>query len=285
MAVQILDQRADPATTQPEVQSSYSSQEPAENGDCASFAELSAVYGERALAEAQDRLLAVLDFKVLKPKSVQSHGLRIPGQAVERITKNAGVSLGTLWRWYRLYRSAYAATSGNIHVKAKAGFEALIPRTQGKTLDPSNDRRYKTDEGLRLTISGLYTRRHRPSITKVWRKLIAQCPRCKEHTLDPQVRGYKGKYRLHSCPECGFEISYSTVRRIIKTIPPSVRILGREGAKAFNARHGIYIPRSYADLRNREIFCGDHHEFDLFVHTRSGKLIRPWISAWLDLKT
>jgi putative transposase len=90
---------------------------------------------------------------------------------------------------------------------------------------------------------------------------------------------------MHSCPECSFSLSYSTVRRIIKTIPPAVRVLGREGAQAFRNRYGIYIPRSYADLRNREIFCGDHHEFDLFVHTRSGKLIRPWISAWQDLKT
>ena len=45
------------------------------------------------------------------------------------------------------------------------------------------------------------------------------------------------------------------------------------------------IPRTYQDLRNREIFCGDHHEFDLFVYASSGKLFRPWISAWLDLKT
>ncbi len=45
------------------------------------------------------------------------------------------------------------------------------------------------------------------------------------------------------------------------------------------------MPRTYQNLRNREIFCGDHHEFDLFVYSSSGKLFRPWISAWLDLKT
>ena len=75
------------------------------------------------------------------------------------------------------------------------------------------------------------------------------------------------------------------MRRVVLSIPSSVRTLGREGRKTFEGRHGLFIPRSYEDLRNREIFCGDHHEFDLFVHSRSGKLIRPWISAWLDLKT
>jgi transposase InsO family protein len=103
--------------------------------------------------------------------------------------------------------------------------------------------------------------------------------------LEPLVKGYQGKNRLHRCPECEFELCYSTVRRIIRGIPPSLRTLGREGRKAFDSRYGVFVPRSYADLRNREIFCGDHHEFDLFVHSRSGKLLRPWISAWLDLKT
>ena len=156
---------------------------------------------------------------------------------------------------------------------------------EAKSHDSSEDRRYKINEELRRAIAGLYARRKCPSITKVWRNLIANCPQCREQPLEPRVKGYQGKNRQHCCPDCGFSLSYSTVRRIIKTIPPTVRVLGREGAKAFQNRYGIYIPRSYADLRNREIFCGDHHEFDLFVHTRSGKLVRPWISAWQDLKT
>jgi transposase InsO family protein len=250
-----------------------------------SFAELGVLYGEKGVAEAQSRLQVVLEFKSLRPKSVHLNGQRVPSLASKELARKTGVSLGTLWRWYRLYRSAYASAQGNVHGKAKAGFEALIPRQRGRTEDLSEDRRYKVDEELRRAIAGLYARRKRPSITKVWRKLIAQCPQCRERSLEPRVKGYQGKNRMHSCPECSFSLSYSTVRRIVKTIPPAVRVLGREGAQAFRNRYGIYIPRSYADLRNREIFCGDHHEFDLFVHTRSGKLIRPWISAWQDLKT
>ena len=250
-----------------------------------SFAELSVLYGEKAVAEAQTRLQIVLDFKAIKPKSIVLDGRRVPTTAVEELARKAGVSLGTLWRWYRLYRSAYNSTQGNVHLKAKAGFEALVPRNRGKSHDFSEDRRYKINEELRRAIAGLYARRKRPSITKVWRMLIANCPQCREQPLEPRVKGYQGKNRQHCCPDCGFSLSYSTVRRIIKTIPPTVRVLGREGAKAFQNQYGIYIPRSYADLRNREIFCGDHHEFDLFVHSRSGKLIRPWISAWQDLKT
>lgn len=164
-------------------------------------------------------------------------------------------------------------------------FEALIPGTPGRVLSPQADQRLRVDESLQQAIQGLFSRRNRPSISKVWRTLTARCPRCREHPLEPRVGGYQGKYRAHLCPECQFQLSYSTVCRLVKAIPPSLRVLGREGLKAYNNRFGIYIPRSYADLRNREIFCGDHHEFDVFVHTRGGKLVRPWISAWLDLKT
>jgi len=101
----------------------------------------------------------------------------------------------------------------------------------------------------------------------------------------PVYQGFQGLYRVHRCPRCGLELSYSTVLRIIREIPPSVRTLGREGKRAFREQYGVYIPRTYQNLRNREIFCGDHHEFDLFVYSSSGKLFRPWISAWLDLKT
>ncbi len=249
------------------------------------FAELSILHSQKAVAAAQARLEVVLEFKFLKPKTIDSSGRRVPSAAVKELAEKAGISLGTLWRWYRLYRVAYDSDQGNVHLKAKAGFEALIPRPRGRSDDPATDRRYKLDEDLRRAIAGLYSRRRRPSITKVWRRLLARCPQCRQRPLEARVKGYQGVNRSHRCPECGFSVSYSTVRRIIKTIPPAVRVLGREGAQAFQNRYGIYIPRSYADLRNREIFCGDHHEFDLFVHTRSGRLIRPWISAWLDLKT
>ena len=90
-----------------------------------SFAELSAVYGEKGVAGAQARLQVVLEFKSLKPKTVRLNCRRVPSPAVDELARKAGVSLGTLWRWYRLYRSAYASAQGNVHLKAKAGFEAL----------------------------------------------------------------------------------------------------------------------------------------------------------------
>ncbi len=100
-----------------------------------SFVELGVVYGDKAIAEAQARLRVVLEFKSLRPKTVHLNGRRVPSPAIDELARKAGVSLGTLWRWYRLYRSAYASAQGNVHGKAKAGFEALIPRQRGRPED------------------------------------------------------------------------------------------------------------------------------------------------------
>ncbi len=63
-----------------------------------SFAELGVLYGEKGVAEAQARLQVVLEFKSIRPKTVQLNGRRVPSPAVDEFARKAGVSLGTLWR-------------------------------------------------------------------------------------------------------------------------------------------------------------------------------------------
>ena len=69
-----------------------------------SFAELATLYSEKAVADAQNRLQVVLEFKSLKPKTIQQNGYRVASPAAEKLTQKAGVGIGTVWRWYRLYR-------------------------------------------------------------------------------------------------------------------------------------------------------------------------------------
>jgi len=197
MAAHIVTQPTDFLTTQSKVEPCSHASTLALRGS-SSFAELTVVYGKKAVTEAQTRLQLVLEFKSPKPKTIQLNGRRVPSPAVEQLTERAGVSLGTLWRWYRLYRSGYASAQGNTHLKAKAGFEALIPGHRGKVNDSTEDRRPKVDEELRQAIAGLFTRRHRPSISKVWRKLVSQCPQCKQQPLEPRVKGVRVQRKWNS---------------------------------------------------------------------------------------
>jgi transposase InsO family protein len=249
------------------------------------LADLVAQYGLKAVKTAEHRLSLIAKLQQLRPKTQLINGLRIPSEGVRALAEEAHASVGSLYRWRSKFIRAGKAAEGDPVLAVYLGFTALFDRKKGAILFPATDGRIRVNERIRLLIQGLYSRRTRPSGSKVWKRLVAQCVACRQAAMVPLERGFRGLYKVHRCPRCGFELSYSTVLRIIREIPPSVKALGREGKRAFRERYGVYIPRTYQDLRNREIFCGDHHEFDLFVYASSGKLFRPWISAWLDLKT
>ncbi len=249
------------------------------------LADLVAQYGPKPVKTAERRLALVARLQQLRPKTQMSSGFRVPSEGVRALAQEAHASVGSLYRWRRRFIGAGKEAGGDPLLAVYLGFTALIDGKKGAVLFPSTDGRIRINERLRLLIQGLYSRRTRPSAAEVWKRLLVQCVSCRQAPMTPVQRGFQGLYRLHRCPRCGLELSYSTVLRIIREIPPSVKTLGREGKRAFREQYGVYIPRSYQDLRNREIFCGDHHEFDLFVYSSSGKLFRPWISAWLDLKT
>jgi transposase InsO family protein len=249
------------------------------------LADLVSQYGLKAVKVAEQRLALIARLQHLHPRTQVVGGLRIPSEGVRALAQEARVGVGTIYRWRSKFIRAGKAAEGDPLLAIYLGFTALIDRKKGAVLFPATDGRVRVNERIRLLIQGLYSRRTRPTAAKVWKRLLTQCVACRQTAMVSTSRGFQGLYQLHRCPRCGFEICYSTVSRIIREIPPSVKTLGRHGKRAFREQFGVYIPRTYSDLRNREIFCGDHHEFDLFVYSGSGRLFRPWISAWLDLKT
>jgi transposase InsO family protein len=249
------------------------------------LSDLVSQYGLKAAKRAERKLALIARLQPLHPKTQLFHGCRVPAEGVRALAQEAGVGVGTLYRWRQRFIQAGKAAEGDPVLAVYLGFTALIDHKKGVVRFPTTDSRIKVNERLRLLIQGLYSRRTRPSGAKIWKRLVAQCVACRQAPMIPTQRGFRGLYRLHRCPCCGFELSYSTVLRVIREIPPAVKALGRAGKRAFREQYGAYIPRTYQDLRNREIFSGDHHEFDLFVYSSSGKLFRPWVSAWLDLKT
>lgn len=249
------------------------------------LADLVSQYGAQAVKRAEQRLALVAKLQQLHPKTQVMGGRRVPSEGVRALAQEASLGVGSLYRWRSRFTRAGKAAKGDPVLAVYLGFTALIGRKKGAVLYPATDGRIRVNERLRLLIQGLYSRRTRPSGAKVWKRLLTQCVSCRQAAMAPLERGFRGLYKLHRCPQCGFELSYATVLRIIREIPPAVETLGRKGKRAFQEQYGLYIPRTYQDLRSREIFCGDHHEFDLFVYSASGKLFRPWLSAWLDLKT
>jgi hypothetical protein len=86
--------------------------------------------------------------------------------------------------------------------------------------------------------------------------------------------------------------SYKTCQRFIDSIPRPVVLKMRFGEEAHNNEAQPHIECDYSALASNEVWCGDHHEFDVFVKTgerldsRTGEKIpqyaRPWLTAWMD---
>ena len=79
--------------------------------------------------------------------------------------------------------------------------------------------------------------------------------------------------------------SIRTFERLPERIPEPVRILFREGEKAYIGKCAPYISRMYDDLEPNDIWVADGHTFDIMVRGKDGKPFRPSFSAFMDVRT
>ncbi len=65
--------------------------------------------------------------------------------------------------------------------------------------------------------------------------------------------------------------------------------LARQGKRKFQAAKVKKILRNYEEIPPNFLWCGDHHIFDVFVKVPdskgSFKILRPWVTAWLDVRS
>jgi len=98
--------------------------------------------------------------------------------------------------------------------------------------------------------------------------------RCRE-----LVRAYN---ELHAC---GWDIPHvKAFERHVRDIPEPVRVLHREGLTAYTARCEPYIERDWDSVEPGAVWVGDHHQFNCWVRDR-GAWVRPWVTAWLDMRS
>jgi putative transposase len=78
--------------------------------------------------------------------------------------------------------------------------------------------------------------------------------------------------------------SYRTIHRRIDSIPQGVVDKLRNGEEEFIRNSMPYNERDYSGLHSNEMWCGDHHQMDVIVNA-GGKLVRPWLTAWQDMRS
>ncbi len=135
------------------------------------------------------------------------------------------------------------------------GFQGLLP-------DWGSRRGSTLPEELQKLIRSLYLQPTQPMIQHVWEDV--------------------SKY----CQEKGIEApSYYAVYRFCRSIPESEKTMHRIGRKAWKQQFEPVVRRTFDDLKVNEIWCGDHREFDVFVLDKQGKPRRPWLTAFMDLRS
>ncbi|MEG1012589.1 MAG: Mu transposase C-terminal domain-containing protein, partial [Ruthenibacterium sp.] len=79
--------------------------------------------------------------------------------------------------------------------------------------------------------------------------------------------------------------SYSTFYRKMQELPLAVRILCREGPKAYYDKCSPYTRRQYETLGANDWWVGDTYTCDVMTRGPDGKTHRPYLSAWVDVRS
>lgn len=77
---------------------------------------------------------------------------------------------------------------------------------------------------------------------------------------------------------------YAFRRKMEMVLPEPVRILFREGEKAFYDKCRPYIRRLYEDMDSNECWVADNHTFDIILK-KDGKMHRKYLTAFLDARS
>ena len=102
----------------------------------------------------------------------------------------------------------------------------------------------------------LWLQQSRPTVQACYR-------RCAEH------------FKQHDLP------TYATFKNFTSTLDPAMVCLMREGQKSYRDKFEPYVLSDRGGMKSNAIWCADHHVFDVLVE-HNGKIVRPWLSAWLD---
>ncbi len=79
--------------------------------------------------------------------------------------------------------------------------------------------------------------------------------------------------------------SYDTLRRVAAELPMAVLVAIQDGKKTFYNKVQTYTRRDPESVRAGQVFVGDHRKFDFFILGPRGTWVRPWVTAWLDMRS
>ncbi|MBW2062622.1 MAG: hypothetical protein JRI95_13825 [Deltaproteobacteria bacterium] len=193
---------------------------------------------------------------VNKARSIKSRNPKQATPALKRYALSQGVSLATLYKYMKEADQAIKAAQS-------IGQDAVMAQILALTPGYGNNRgacRAFSKEAIAYA-KGLWLSQEFLNFSDVYDQTINEA----------SIRGWKfGSYN-------------SLLNVLNQQMDESLKVLARQGVKRYQADYELKILRDYKEIWSNFMWCGDHHIFDVFVKGPGGKILRPWLTAWMDM--
>jgi len=82
-----------------------------------------------------------------------------------------------------------------------------------------------------------------------------------------------------------FPSTKSFLRKVRSDIGQAYIDYARKGENYFKRNYEYYIARDWSCIAAGEWWVADHHQLDVICFDNEGHPVRPWVTAWMDLRT
>lgn len=73
--------------------------------------------------------------------------------------------------------------------------------------------------------------------------------------------------------------------RLRKHISEPLIDYARKGERYYKRNHEYFISRDWSAVAAGEWWVSDHHQLDVLCKDKNGQIVRPWVTAWMDLRS
>jgi len=209
---------------------------------------------DEQIKEARERERAIQPLIAWCRDGVKASGYATSNELAQAIARERQMSASSVWNWYAKF--------------CRHG----LPGLARKVREDKGGSRFFAEHSKAAEFCQAKYLRERLSIALVHEALSREWGRLYNHGS--------------SAP------SYNTVRAYLTSLPMPVTTLAREGGRAFDEKCAPYLLRKIEDVPVLQVLVGDHGKHDVWVWndgffpaTDPNIAVRPWLTAWMDMRS
>lgn len=123
---------------------------------------------------------------------------------------------------------------------------------------------------------------------RAWDHLAIEYLKSRFVTLRSKQKAYEDTARVCQATgwQCGsYRSACAHLRSYERSGEGQAAVTMNHKEKDYQDQCELPILRDRTTLQPMELICGDHHQFDVIVMWPDGQMVRPWLSAWIDVRT